>query len=200
MPPHPHRSNSISPRNFRIVAGTVLCAMLTLVAVLIIVGIARGSAGKPERQCFAVDMLEQRVPNWQMPLHRQSGGHMQGARPPLAFGEICFDRQQLVVEWKIKQSFSRLYTLRDMLLRGPLHNNRKEEKIAPSVLTLGVRTSSSTGHLHGSALIEKKVLEKVLEHPTQYYVSLEGDYEKFEKTSEGATVREIARHNLNYAI
>jgi hypothetical protein len=194
--PHDQLPKSVSARNFRIVSGTIVCALSVLAIAVILVAIARGSVGVSQRQCFIVDMLENRVPNWQMPLHRQPNGHMHGTSPPLAFGEVCFDKQQLVVDWKIRQSFSRLYTLRDLMLRGPL---RKKETVAPSVLTLGVQISE-TGKLHGSTIVDKHLIAKILEHPTQYYVSLEGDYEKFEPTSEGSKVREIARHNLNYGI
>lgn len=131
-----------------------------------------------------------------VPLIRREEGHLHRAHPPLAYGRICFDKQQLMVEWKFHQSYYRLYTLSDMVIRGPLREDGDEKEVhAPIVLALGVQI----GHKHrltGSTVIERHLLDEILRHPERYYVSLEGDYAKYEQSADAQRKREIGRHHL----
>jgi hypothetical protein len=202
MPVTFQRRRVISRRNFVIVVCSAI-GFLALVGIVAgVVALFGGSGGDPFEngggRCFFVDMLEQRVPHFEMPLIRREEGHLHRAHPPLAYGRICFDKQQLMVEWKFHQSYYRLYTLSDMVIRGPLKDN-DDEHHAPIVLALGVQTGNKH-RLTGSTIIERHLIEEILKHPTRYYVSLEGDYAKYEQSVDAARKREIGRHNLNLSI
>ena len=179
-------------------------ALIGIIAGMIALFSGAGSGDPFENgggRCFFVDMMEQRVPHFEMPLIRREEGHLHREHPPLAYGRICFDRQQLMVEWKFHQSYYRLYTLRDMVIRGPLSDkdDEKEELHAPIVLALGVQTGTKH-RLVGSTIIEHHLLDEILRHPERYYVSLEGDYAKYEQSTDAQRKREIGRHNLNLSI
>jgi len=107
-----------------------------------------------------------------------------------------------MVEWKFHQSYYRLYTLSDMVIRGPLKDANSDEHDglhAPIVLSLGVQTGNKH-RLTGSTIIERHLIDEILRHPARYYVSLEGDYAKYEASVDAARKREIGRHNLNLSI
>lgn len=185
----------ISRRNFLIVFCTVLCFMTTLLFARVVYRLAFSDPRDAQlRRCFAIDMLEHRVPDWQVPPHREMGGELHHERPPVSFGKLCFDRQQLVVDWKFDQSFTRLYTVKDLLLRGPLANSTA--KVAPSVLALSTQRNKKN-QFHGSTIVDRHLMQTILQHPKRYYVSLEA---VDEHGGDLTTIREVARHNLNYAI
>lgn len=178
----------ISRRNFLIVFFTVLCFMTTLLFVRVAYALLFADARESQIQrCFAVDMLEHRVPDWHAPPHSE--------RPPISFGKLCFDRRQLVVEWKFDQSFTRVYAVKDLVLRGPLANSTA--KVAPTVLALSTQRNKRN-QFYGSTIVDRHLLQAILQHPKRYYVSLEAVYEQGERPT--ATIREVARHNLNYEI
>lgn len=189
-----HERRAVSRRNFLIVFCTGLGFMTALLIGRIAYSLLFDNGHSADlRRCFAIDMLEHRVPDWQVPKHRAPGGALHHERPPVAFGKLCFDRQQLIVEWRFDQSFTRLYEVKDLLLRGPLEN--REATAAPSVLTLSCQTNKRN-QFHGSTIIDRHLLQAILEHPRRYYVSLEATDEH----ASPPTIREVARHNLNYAI
>lgn len=186
----------ISRRNFIIVTGSAsVCLLLVFIAIALI-GLFSSSGRVIQRHCFLVDMLEHHVPRLELPLSRQKGGYLYMEKPPVAFGSLCFDRQQQVVDWRIQQSFWRFYDLKDLTLRGPLSDDKDDQdKVAPSVLALGLQTKHKHT-LFGSTIIERHLLEKILEHHDSFYISLEGAPEHLDESSEGKRVREIGRNNL----
>jgi hypothetical protein len=182
----------ISRHNFILICGSCLCTVLAIFAAVGIFYLFFRWRTVDPRICFVVDMLEQRVPDWEMPLHRQPGSHLHREAPPLAFGKLCFDHQQLMVDWRIQQSYWRLYTLRDLMIRGPLNDT---SDFAPAVLTLGVQIAAGK-ELRGSTIIGRHLLDEILEHHRRYYISLEGDFAEFDKSSDGKRRREIGRDIL----
>ena len=182
----------ISRHNFIIVCGSCICCGLFIFAGMAIFYLFFNWRAVDPRTCFVVDMLEQRVPDWVVPFHRQPGGHMYDEKPPLAFGKLCFDRQQMMAEWKIRQSYWRLYTLRDLMIRGPLDNSTQ---FAPAVVTLGVQMGPGR-ELRGSTIIGLHLIDEIIEHHRRYYISLEGDYSHSESSSDGKRQREIGRNIL----
>lgn len=181
----------VSKRNFILIICTGFVFLLFFGLALLSYFLITGKP-EPTRHLFVVDLLETHVPDFSLPLHRSPGGHLENVEPPLAFGTIRFDSKQLVVDWNIKQTFTSLYHLRDLTLRGPISKN---ESFAPTVLALGVEMNSAR-RLVGKAEISKELLKRVIEHPRRYYLSLEGDYAHTEQSSEATEVHEIARHNL----
>jgi len=190
----------ISRRNFIIVTGSASVCLLFVFIALALIGLFSSSGRVMQRHCFLVDMLETHVPNFEMPGPRQKGGYLYMEKPPVAFGSLCFDKQQLVVDWSIKQSYWRFYDLKDLSLRGPLiENDDDKEKVAPTVLALGLQAKHKHT-LFGSTIIEKHLLERILEHHSSYYISLEGAPEHLDESSEGRRIREIGRNNLKHRL
>jgi hypothetical protein len=187
---------AVSRRNFLIVFCTGLGFMMALLIGRVAYSLLFANGHDSDlRRCFAIDMLEHRVPDWQVAEHRAPGGALHHERPPVAFGKLCFDRQQLIVEWRFDQSFTRLYTVKDLLLRGPLADSAAT--VAPAALTLSAQINRRN-QFHGSTIVDRRLLQAILQHPRRYYVSLEA---VDEHAAAGAvTIREVARHNLNYAI
>lgn len=172
--------NEKNRRTFRHLCRLTGIALCLIATVYLIVLFVRGG-GTHHTFCFNVDMLEHRVPGRQ-PEER--------IRTPLTLGTFCLDRQQLIVYWNIKEGFSSYFKLSDFTLRGPIYDHKKETK-APVVLALGAHQLKKH-RLAGSRVIEQRLVNLILAHPSRYYLSLEG--------TEHGPVQEIGRHALDQPI
>jgi hypothetical protein len=196
----------------RLVCGSV-CIIFTVYLGVVIM-MAQWQRYNPFTTCFNVDLFEAHVPDRAVRHHHR--------HTPLTLGEICFDHKQEIVWWNFREGFSAYYKLTEFVLRGELPFNASAPQHAPIALALGLNKqqqqrrrrkhdtdldssgSSSSDNddpaanrrcqgLCGSRVIELGLLNRIVAHPTRYYLSLEG-------VGDEGRPHEIARHKLDQKI
>lgn len=134
-----------------------------------------------EEVCFVVDMLRSKVPHPTPPPPNPQ------SRPPMAFGAICFNEMQELVQWDFTDTFQNVYrtSLIDQRLHGPLVGN---DTVAPVVLAMGL--SRQGKKLAGSSIITVTLLTKIVQSPESFYTAL------YVTDSQGTSEIEVARSTL----
>jgi hypothetical protein len=188
----------------RLVCCTVCIVFTVYLGVVIMM--AQWTRYNPFTTCFNVDLFEAHVPDRALRHHRHT---------PLTLGQICFDHKQEIVWWNFREGFSNYYKLTDFMLRGELPFNASAPQHAPIALELGLNknrkqqqqqqqqkkptdddideSTKKCNGLCGSRVIELGLMNRIIAHPTRYYLSLEG-------VGDEGRPHEIARHKLDQKI